>query len=979
MTGSERMDRWNHINHMTGLDVTTYLNQIPHVDGAAYNSSQRDFRTGCLGGTREYLLSTVHEWVQSPTPPLFWLNGLAGTGKTTIAHSIAEYYAERKQLGASFFFSRDQQDRRDTRQVISTIAYQLGRAYPEVEALIATAIKNHNPPQCNSQTQLRRLIIEPLSKLPRRNSQPTVIVIDALDESDDHTAAANIVELLATELRISPLPLKFFVTSRPEKDLRSRFRMEKISCETQTVILHDIDIDVVGRDIRLFLRTKLSEIAEKHSDVIPQTPSKWPTIAEIDALTERAGGLFIFASTVVGFIDGSSYRAPERLSIILNAKPFTSSSNLNPYANLDKLYHKILEYMLNAGPDPVEHTAYMFRRVVGTILFLRERVSCEDLSSLLNTSDSVVDVRGALMHLHSVIKVPTADEPYKEEDEPNRRGKGPSKTIEIFHKSFHDYLTDPARCTDHRFFISPPLQHRIIASTCLNAMINSLESALSHLIYEEEKPPKDFELPRWLKYACYHWTEHVLVCQSDSELLHLTHTFFVTTSLIWIMSLVISCDEHCPCFMHCIKQAAQLGLAWSPVLSICLHRLGTSLHIDESYGNNSYRSQRCFFFASILAVGLTPVDSRCDFTSASTSVLSPTSTISVNRSVSVGFYGIPMAGWEDLPWLENASLRTLPGSVARTVYYHILGCAAYVNEEFESSVEWFQMAWDVPGHGHNFDILRDMVAARCRGARKHRNFICGQWRLPVQVVENYIQSLESAGGCRADILFTLGNLYWMRFQLIGNTSDPTDIEMSIRYLQNAVNAAPPNCLQYEALINLGHSLCMRHEYFDSHADIDAADQCLRMVKAHHWYDSRFYLHRDLGRAMYKSFVLRGRREDIDNSISHLEQAHEGLFCDGPRFVDEAYISLEEKDRNDTDECIEIWRCCHNPDNPEQVAMLDGMISERESRFGDANDVDSEDEDCDRESITSDEWEGGERGSARLRYNITMGRLMPTQL
>ncbi|TDL14885.1 hypothetical protein BD410DRAFT_733487, partial [Rickenella mellea] len=159
-----------------------YINQIPRVDGAAYNSSQRDFKTGCLDGTREYPLSAVHKWVQSPTPPLFWLNGLAGTGKTTIAHSVAEYYDERGQLGASLFFSRDQQDRRDARQVISTIAYQLGKAYPGVRGPIATAIENHNPLHSNSLTQLRRLIIEPLSTLPHQSSLPTVVVIDALDE-----------------------------------------------------------------------------------------------------------------------------------------------------------------------------------------------------------------------------------------------------------------------------------------------------------------------------------------------------------------------------------------------------------------------------------------------------------------------------------------------------------------------------------------------------------------------------------------------------------------------------------------------------------------------------------------------------------------------------------------------------------------------------------------------------------------------------
>ncbi|TDL14912.1 hypothetical protein BD410DRAFT_687578, partial [Rickenella mellea] len=309
---------------------------------AAYNSLQRDFRTGCLSGTRQYPLSAVHEWVQSPTPPLFWLNGLAGTGKTTIAHSVAEYYDERGQLGASFFFSRDQQDRRDTRQVISTIAYQLGKAYPKVREHIAAAIKNQNPLHSNSRTQFRQLIFEPLSTLSRQNSQPTVVVIDALDESDDHTAAANIVELLATELRDTDLPLKFFVTSRPEKDLRSKFLAESVSSGTQTLVLHDIDIGIVQDDIKLFLQVRLTGIAKKHRDVIPQKPFKWPTEAEVDALTERAGGLFIFASTVVGFLDESSYRAPERLSSILNAKPTASSSNLNPYANLDKLYHQIL-------------------------------------------------------------------------------------------------------------------------------------------------------------------------------------------------------------------------------------------------------------------------------------------------------------------------------------------------------------------------------------------------------------------------------------------------------------------------------------------------------------------------------------------------------------------------------------------------------------------------------------------------------------
>ncbi|TDL16286.1 hypothetical protein BD410DRAFT_643061 [Rickenella mellea] len=901
---------------MSEEDIEKYFDKIPRVEAAAYNSSQRDFRTGCLSGTRDYLLSAVHEWVQRPTPPLFWLNGLAGTGKTTIAHSVAEYYDERKQLGASFFFSRDQQDRRDTRQVISTIAYQLGKAYPEVEGLIATAIKNHNPLHSNSQTQLRRLIIEPLSSLPHQRSLPTVIVIDALDESDDHTAASNIVELLATELPRTPLPLKFFVTSRPEKDLRSRFLAETVSSETQTLILHDIDVGIVQKDIKLFLQVRLTGIAKKHRDVIPQKPSKWPTEAEVDALTERAGGLFIFASTVVGFLDESSFLAPQRLSSILNEKVTASSSNLNPYAMLDKLYYQILDFMLHAGPHPIEDTADMFRRVVGTILFLRQPASCDDLIALLNTN-----VKGALMHLHSVIKVPKEDEG--------------TQTIEIFHKSFHDYLTDPARCTDHHLFIDPPVHHGIIAESCLNVMIHSLESFLSTSIYIGYLPDFD-KIPPFLHYACSEWTEHGLMCRHDDKLFDLAQIFFSTTSLNWIMYLALT-DEGLIRFMHLIEQAARLGLVWSPFLSISLQHLGGSLS-SRPGANRDYLQCRKVIqsssFASILAVGIPPADPGCYFACAFADILSPFSMISfpeINDRRMWNFF--------ELEWLEIASVCARPGSPAETAYYHILGCITFHQCHFELSVSWFQRALpvDVPDHGHSFEVLRDMVAARCNGARLYQDFLDDMWHLPLWVVDSYIRTLQRVGVCRADVLFTLGNLYWMRFQLVDNTPNPEDIDISIQHLQNAANASPQNFLRCASLQNLGYSLCMRYEFYGSPADIDAAEQCLRESEAQcdpKDAESVNSLPRDLGYAMYKSFKLRGQFEDIAKSIWYLtmfltrhtalEVRTERHNSEVGRDRDEAYDALRKLERNNPGAGAEIWRCCHNPKIPLEVEILKRM-------------------------------------------------------
>ena len=41
---------------------------------------------------------------------IFWLNGWAGAGKSTIAHTIARRYYEQGRLGASIFFSRGSRD-----------------------------------------------------------------------------------------------------------------------------------------------------------------------------------------------------------------------------------------------------------------------------------------------------------------------------------------------------------------------------------------------------------------------------------------------------------------------------------------------------------------------------------------------------------------------------------------------------------------------------------------------------------------------------------------------------------------------------------------------------------------------------------------------------------------------------------------------------------------------------------------------------
>jgi hypothetical protein len=61
---------------------------------------------------------------------IFWINGSAGTGKTTIAYTIAEDCRKHNILGASFFCSRDDAECKNPNVIFTTIAFHLGLFNP---------------------------------------------------------------------------------------------------------------------------------------------------------------------------------------------------------------------------------------------------------------------------------------------------------------------------------------------------------------------------------------------------------------------------------------------------------------------------------------------------------------------------------------------------------------------------------------------------------------------------------------------------------------------------------------------------------------------------------------------------------------------------------------------------------------------------------------------------------------------------------
>jgi len=253
-----------------------------------------------MSGTRVDILQKVHLWVKSKQPLLFWMSGMAGTGKSTIAQSVAEAYDQNGSLCASFFFSRDQQARRETRLLFQTIAFQLGCAYPALKLQIAKALEDPTVLNSTLKRQLRQLILDPISEISDTFSSPVVVVLDALDECEEEDAISRIIRLLAEELKSLSIPLKFFVTSRPEAHIRTTFASPKISSGTQALILHEVKLADVQNDIQTYVKHELGQIAEECRDILKHDP--WPRDDEVETLVQMSSGLFVAGATAVKFV-----------------------------------------------------------------------------------------------------------------------------------------------------------------------------------------------------------------------------------------------------------------------------------------------------------------------------------------------------------------------------------------------------------------------------------------------------------------------------------------------------------------------------------------------------------------------------------------------------------------------------------------------------------------------------------------------------
>ena len=158
----------------------TTLDRMLHVADTGYLSGDRQ---GCMKGTRRDVLFQLEQWSRDEQDKqVFWLSGLAGTGKSTIAQTFAEMCFADGKLGASFFCSRDSDSRSNLQSIFPNLAFQLAHRYPYFrQELILTLMGNPDAGRGTLCSQMEKLIVGPFQAIGIH----TLIVIDALDECQD--------------------------------------------------------------------------------------------------------------------------------------------------------------------------------------------------------------------------------------------------------------------------------------------------------------------------------------------------------------------------------------------------------------------------------------------------------------------------------------------------------------------------------------------------------------------------------------------------------------------------------------------------------------------------------------------------------------------------------------------------------------------------------------------------------------------------
>ncbi|KLO05616.1 WD40 repeat-like protein [Schizopora paradoxa] len=455
---------------------------------AAHADQWKGSKYTCMDNTRVGILQRLEEIGRGQGSQFVFVTGLAGSGKTSIATSLAQHLATDDLILACFFCRKDDLLFRDATRIIPTLAHKIASSYkPYASKLVEMLKADGSLALGDIGQQVQKLLVSPLEEqLTGKLGIPIVIVIDALDECDGKEDGVKKAIFEAALILCACIQgLKIFMTSRPDVNVGLESREE--------MIIH-IKLEDYGahEDIILYSRTRLNGMVSQDVLHAEGDIDAWIGTT-VGKLSKQADGLFIWISTALDYISHSL--DPDGELSMLVEKDTNYAHNVE--GRLDVLY----THILNAS-SPSGASKKILKSVLGLVISVsaNQPVDSDTLAKLGKMNARVV--KRTIGSLRSVL--------YED-------GGDPKNSVRVYHQSFADYLVNKDRCPED-MWIDLSSEDAQRTQGCLDIVLkgvkfNICQITTSHKfnteIHNLEESIVKY-IPQELQYSCKFWLPHCI-------------------------------------------------------------------------------------------------------------------------------------------------------------------------------------------------------------------------------------------------------------------------------------------------------------------------------------------------------------------------------------------------------------------------------------------------------------------------------------
>ncbi|TFK68524.1 hypothetical protein BDN72DRAFT_898084, partial [Pluteus cervinus] len=472
----------------------------------------------CLPGTRIGPIDDILNWAmgKSDDPsPVLWLSGGAGTGKSTIAHTVAHLFRQMGHLGSFFCFDQNLSGDRRHEKVFTTISRDLADLHPMMRDAVTSVVQALPAAQRSSSDvllQWKNLILPSFAKLSAHADGaslpligPILIIVDALDESGDSRTRESLLSIFAGgkdgEEKLPP-NVRILLISRPLDDIYDALAESRYVTRKS---MDEIPETSTRLDIAQYIKHRLDAQLKGFLDD-----------GQVQNLVDASHGLFQWTYLACEYILGHHVHGNRRGAGLPKEKRFKKLCSPKRSGKAERgddllysMYTTILKELFDMEDDDIRN---LFLSVMSQILVTREPLPRSSLNAMRDYMSGVLDedkdISPVIDHMGPLLTGVS----------------NPSIPLRPIHTSFYDYLTSKSASGDFFVDVEATTMRRGMAQSTLAVMKKKLRFSIAGVKTSYHKNTNDAlaaaaeEIPPELQYACKHWSGHLTPLSFDDNL-----------------------------------------------------------------------------------------------------------------------------------------------------------------------------------------------------------------------------------------------------------------------------------------------------------------------------------------------------------------------------------------------------------------------------------------------------------------------------